>query len=93
METIIRKIFEPVFFSKWCVNLLSSHGNKTFKLVPYDIQFVQKLFSLDREARSCFAGRCNIQLQMEFLIRDTISFMLCYIPLKSNESLCSGLVE
>jgi hypothetical protein len=87
METIIRKIFEPVFFSKWCVNFLTSHGNKTFKLGPYEIQSVQKPFVLDREARSCVAGRYNNHLPMEFLIRDTISCILRYVRLKSNEIL------
>jgi len=87
METIIRKIFEPVFFSKCCVNVLSSHGNKTFKLVPYEIQSVQKPFALDREARSCVASRYNNNSPMEFLIRDKINCILCYVPSKSNEIL------
>jgi hypothetical protein len=87
METIIREIFEPVLFSKWCVNILSSDRNKTFKLVPYEIQSVQKPFALEREARGCVTGSCNNHLPTEFLIRDTISCTLCYVPLKSNEGL------
>jgi hypothetical protein len=84
METIIREIFEPVFFSKWCVNVLSSDPNKTFKLVAYEIQSVQKPFALDREARGFGAGGYNNHLPMKCLIRDTISCTLCYFHLKNN---------